>query len=257
MQRKTKKRKIALAIGVAAALLGEPSYPAITHLNRAQADHAGGQIGQAIADPGTASEHDPQRSETPWAESSPPPRFIFGQISAEAIPCSHLGSEWRIRVTAALRLAQADTEDFLPPASWSTLISTVSTVSVAGDAVPSKPAVDACERFVTEYSDPMYSSHLRGQLAAGLLMKAAAGCAAEFPSLADRLKLAWREAFKRNGADPLDQLFDEQTQSNWRRHSVDEKDRPECERTVTFLAGADFDVAMSAQNIREFLSHAN
>ena len=183
--------------------------------------------------------------------TSAPPYFIFDPIKAQVDQCSQFGTDWRPRLTTAVRLAQSHTANLLPAESWAKMLSIPAKLD---SNTPSKPQLDTCEKFVTYLSDPLLSNHIRGDMVSGLHLQAVTGCAAEFPDLANALRAAWVVAFRRNGLNTYEQLFDEYTRTSWRKPSGDQQQKNECEKTITFLKGPDFDKAASEQGVKQFFN---
>lgn len=88
----------------------------------------------------------------------------------------------------------------------------------------------------------------------GLYLQSVTGCAGEFPDLTDQLKNSWIKAFRRNGFDPHEQVYDEGVQRSWRKPTGDPQQRHECEKVIAFLSGKDFEEAVSEARIKNLLS---
>jgi hypothetical protein len=86
-----------------------------------------------------------------------------------------------------------------------------------------------------------------------MLLKQYTGCAAEFPDMSSSIRSAWIAAFKRNGIDPMQQLFDEGVQTSWRKPSQDLQAKEQCNKALGLLGSKDFDQAASEQNAKRFL----
>jgi hypothetical protein len=178
------------------------------------------------------------------------PRFFFDPIEVQAQRCVALGQPWKARVQEAMRLAQTRTANILPSQSWAQILTSP---SAPASAAPLRADAATCEKFVAYYSDPKLSERIRGRTIAGVILKQYTGCAAEFPDMSASLRSAWIAAFKRNGLDPLEQLFDEGVQTSWRKPSQDQQSREECKKALHFLDGKEFDQAASEQNTKRFL----
>ena len=188
----------------------------------------------------------------PDPDESPSPRFIFEPIKTQVAQCSQLGTEWRSRLATALRSAQSYTANLFPAESWANLQPTSTKLD---DNSPTNLQVDTCKKFVAYLSDPLLSNHVRSNMIIGIYIQGVTGCAAEFPSLANGLRAAWIGAFKRNGFDTNEQLFDEYHRSNWRKPSADQNQKNECKKMIVFLKGTDFDKAASEQGVKLFFEH--
>ena len=183
----------------------------------------------------------------------PSPNFLFEPIAAQVAQCAHFGSTWRFRLAEALKSAQVNTANLFQAESWAGL---PSVSGISDSNTPSKLEAEACENFLAYLSDPLLSDRMRGGIAAGLFLQSVSGCAAEFPHLAGELRLSWIDAFKRNRFDPREQLYDESVLTSWRKPSGDQLQQGECERTIGFLKGEDFEKATSEQSVKRFL-HPN
>jgi hypothetical protein len=177
------------------------------------------------------------------------PRYFFEPIKTQVVQCSQLGVEWRSRLVTTLRSAQSNTANILPAESWDHLLLATTKLE---SGVPLNAQVDTCKKFVSYLSDSILSNHIRGGVVTGLYLHGVTGCAAEFPSLANALRAAWLEAFKRNELIPDGQLYDEYIRTNWRKPSGDKRQKNECDKTIKFLKDPVFDETASEQGVKKF-----
>lgn len=186
---------------------------------------------------------------------SAPLNFIFAPIEKTARLCASAGPTWNTKVKEALDQAKARTSNFLPSQGWERILDPA--LLPSSDAVPTAlSAADAasCESFVLYYSDPRLSEKLRGPMIAGQILNLYAGCAAEFPDLSAVIRAEWMAAFKRNGLDSLEELFDDEVRNSWRKPSEDQQFRGVCEQGLHIIRGAEFDLAASEAGIGRFLN---
>lgn len=174
--------------------------------------------------------------------------FILMPYKFAAWDCNYKGGPEMLR--AAILGARSRSGRLLPSSFWDALLASV----IPSSQEPNDAIKARCISSISLFSNPAFTTNIRGMTALLVSGPLAMRCLAFQPVKSDALKPALLAAFKRNGFELSGDGVDQSVTLIKENKSNSAPTADQCESALAFVSGQEFDAAYSEAAVERFFA---